>query len=68
MANKCEALLRQALLMAAVEVQEDINLELAKYINERGTKKLKFRPELELKDPYNTQNLLTPVSSQGLDR
>lgn len=68
MAQKSETLLRQALLKAGVDVPADINLEMAKYANERGTKKLKFRPELEFQDPFNNQNLITPVSSQGLNR
>lgn len=68
MANKAEALLRQALVKAGVEIPADINLEIAKYVNERGTKKLKFRPELEFKDPYGLQEMITPISSHGLDR
>ena len=65
MAAKSEALLRQALAGAGVEVPADINLEMAKYLNDRGAKKLKFRPEFEFKDPYNNQNLLTRVSTLG---
>jgi nitrite reductase (cytochrome c-552) len=65
MAAKAEGLLRQALAQAGVSVPADINMELAKYVNERGVKKLKFRPELEFKDPYNNQEWITPVSSMG---
>ena len=65
MASRCEALLRQALVGAGVEIPVDINLEMAKYLNERGVKKLKFRPEFEFKDPYQTQDWLTPVASMG---
>jgi nitrite reductase (cytochrome c-552) len=65
MASKCESLLRQALAQADVPVPADINLELAKYLNDRGVKKLKFRPEFEFKDPFNIQEMLTPVSTQG---
>jgi nitrite reductase (cytochrome c-552) len=65
MASKSESLLRQALAQTGVAVPADMNLEMAKYLNERGTKKLKFRPEFEFKDPYNIQELLTPVSSMG---
>ncbi len=68
MANRSETLLRQALLKAEVDLPADINLELAKYVNERGAKKLKFRPELEFKDPYDLQNMITPAASQGLNR
>lgn len=65
MAAKAEALLRQALAGAGVAVLADINLEMAKYLNDRGKKKLKFRPEFEFKDPFNNQELITPVSSMG---
>ncbi len=65
MAAKAEALLRQALAKADVAVPADINMELAKYLNDRGVKKLKFRPELEFKDPFDIQEKITPVSSQG---
>lgn len=61
MAAKSEAFLRQALSRVGVELPADIDLELPKYLNERGTKKLGFRPELEFKDPFNTQELLTPA-------
>lgn len=68
MASKCESMLRQALAKAGADVPADINLELAKYANERGVKKLKFRPEFEFKDPYNLQDYVIPASSQGLNR
>jgi nitrite reductase (cytochrome c-552) len=65
MANKSEGLLRQALAKAGVEVPININLEIAKYANERGIKKLKFRPEFEFKDPFGIQDMITPVASMG---
>jgi len=65
MASKSEALLRQALASAGVDLPADINLEMAKYLNDRGVKKLKFRPELEFTDPFQIQEWLTPVSTQG---
>ena len=51
-ALKAEALLRQALAKAGVEVPAKIDLELPKYLNNRGAKKLMFKPQQELKDPY----------------
>lgn len=54
-AGKAEALLRQALTKAGVEVPVKVDLELPKYLNNRGVKKLMFRPEQELKDPYGPQ-------------
>ena len=65
MAQKAESLLRQALTQAEVELPEDIELEMAKYLNDRGTKKLQFRPELEIADPFGTQEMITPMKSQG---
>ncbi|UFS72876.1 ammonia-forming cytochrome c nitrite reductase subunit c552 [Geomonas sp. RF6] len=49
--GKAEALLRQALTKAGVEVPIKVDLELAKYLNNRGAKKLMFRPQDEIKDP-----------------
>ena len=54
-AGKAEALLRQALTKAGVEVPVKVDLELPKYLNNRGVKKLMFKPEQELKDPYGPQ-------------
>ena len=65
-AGKCENLLRQALTKAGVDIPADINLEISKYINERGKKKLKFRPEMEFKDPFGNQDMITPAASQGI--
>ena len=50
-AAQADALLRQCLAKAGVAVPKKINLELPKYLNNRGGKKLKFKPELHLKDP-----------------
>ncbi|MBI5521051.1 MAG: ammonia-forming cytochrome c nitrite reductase subunit c552 [Desulfarculus sp.] len=65
MANKAESLLRQAMTKAGIDVPVNINLEMAKYLNDRGVKKLKFRPELEFKDPYGIQEMITPAASLG---
>lgn len=51
-AGKAEGLLRQALAKAGVSVPAKIDLELAKYVNNRGAKKLMFKPEHEIKDPF----------------
>ncbi len=55
-ATKAEALLRQALAQAGVRVPAKVDLELAKYLNNRGAAKLKFRKDLELPDPSGVQN------------
>ncbi|QSV47063.1 ammonia-forming cytochrome c nitrite reductase subunit c552 [Geobacter benzoatilyticus] len=50
-AGKADGLLRQALAGAGVNVPATVDLELAKYVNNRGAKKLMFKPEHEIKDP-----------------
>jgi nitrite reductase (cytochrome c-552) len=54
-ATKAEALLRQALAKAGVDVPLTVNLELNKYLDQRGEQKLKFDPKVEIKDPYGVQ-------------
>jgi nitrite reductase (cytochrome c-552) len=51
-AGKTEGLLRQALTKAGVTVPVKVELELDKYLNNRGIKKLMFKPEHEIKDPF----------------
>jgi nitrite reductase (cytochrome c-552) len=50
-AGKAEGLLRQALAQRGIAVPVAINLELNKYTNKRGTKKLMFKPDHEIQDP-----------------
>lgn len=64
-AGKAEALLRQALAKAGVEVPIKVDLELHKYLDNRGEKKLKGRPELEIKDPTNIQARFQAMSTAG---
>ena len=52
-AGKAEGLLRQALTKAGVSVPVKVDLELPKYLNNRGAKKLMFKPQHENKDPYS---------------
>jgi len=54
-AGKSEALLRQALAKAGVDLPVKIDLEMNKYIEGRGEKKLKFNPAMEIKDPFGVQ-------------
>ncbi|RNC65246.1 MAG: ammonia-forming cytochrome c nitrite reductase subunit c552 [Desulfuromonadales bacterium] len=54
-ATKAEALLRQALAKAGVDVPLTVNLELNKYLEQRGEHKLNFDPKVEIKDPYGVQ-------------
>jgi nitrite reductase (cytochrome c-552) len=60
-AGKAEALLRQALAKAGVDVPIMVDLELNKYLLTRGSKKLNFNPKVEIKDPYGIQGKLVEV-------
>ncbi|MBN1496188.1 MAG: ammonia-forming cytochrome c nitrite reductase subunit c552 [Spirochaetes bacterium] len=64
-ANRAGALLRQALAKAGIDAPADMNLELAKYLNNRGEKKLNFRREQELRDPFDTERYFTPETAKG---
>lgn len=50
-AAKAQTLLRQLLAKAGIEAPAQVDLELAKYLNNRGVKKLMFKPQHEIKDP-----------------
>ncbi len=65
-ASKAEALLRQALTQAGIQIPESVNLELARYLNGRGALKLDFKPGHEFKDPYGTQDKLLPRGARGI--
>lgn len=54
-AGKSEALLRQMLAQAGVAVPATIDLELKKYVDERGEKRLMGKPEQEIKDLFGIQ-------------
>ncbi|HEX9024816.1 MAG TPA: ammonia-forming cytochrome c nitrite reductase subunit c552 [Geobacteraceae bacterium] len=54
-ATKAEALLREALAQAGVNVPIKVDLELNKYLDQRGAKKLRFDPKMEFKDPTGVQ-------------
>jgi nitrite reductase (cytochrome c-552) len=54
-AGKAEAFLRQSLAKAGVDVPVKVDLELSKYLEARGEKKLKFDPKVEIKDPFGLQ-------------
>jgi len=54
--TRAEAYLRQALAQAGVEVPLKVDLEIMKYVDERGEKKLRFDPNLEFKDPMGIQD------------
>jgi len=57
-AGKAEGLLRQALAKAGIDTPVTVNLELDKYLDGRGKKKLVFNKKMELKDPYGVQDRL----------
>ncbi len=53
--SRAEAYLRQALGEAGVHVPLKVDLEILKYVDQRGEQKLRFDPQLEFKDPYGLQ-------------
>jgi nitrite reductase (cytochrome c-552) len=55
-AGKAEGLLRQGLVKAGVDIPVKVDLELNKYIENRGEKKLKFNKTMEIKDPFGVQD------------
>jgi nitrite reductase (cytochrome c-552) len=55
-ATKAEGLLRQALAKAGVDVPMKVDLELRKYLDNRGEKKLMANPAFEFKDPTGVQD------------
>jgi nitrite reductase (cytochrome c-552) len=55
-AGKSEALIRQALAKAGVDVPMKVDLEMNKYLTGRGEKKLNFNPKFEIKDPFGVQD------------
>ncbi len=63
--NKSEILIRQMLASGGVKAPEQVNLELSKYLNNRGKKKLMFQRNQEAKDPYGTEDIFTPVNARG---
>jgi len=54
-AGKAESLLRQALAQAGVSLPAKLDLELPKYLNARGEKKLGFDKAVEIQDPFKNQ-------------
>ena len=60
-ATKSEALLRQALTKAGVDVPLIVNLELNKYVEERGKKKLRFDQKVVINDPFGTEDKILSV-------
>ena len=55
-ATKSEGFLRQLLAKAGVDVPVKVDLEIMKYVDERGEKKIRFNPSLEFKDPMGLQD------------
>ncbi|MEI6263216.1 MAG: ammonia-forming cytochrome c nitrite reductase subunit c552, partial [Deltaproteobacteria bacterium] len=55
-ATKSEGFLRQLLAKAGVDVPVKVDLEIMKYVDARGEKKIKFNPSLEFKDPMGLQD------------
>ncbi len=54
-ASKAEGLLRQALAKTGVDVPVEIDLELEKYLTDRGETKVQFQPNQVIQDPFDVQ-------------
>ena len=54
---KSEAFLRQMLAEAGVNEPAKVPLEMPKYLDDRGGKKLKGEPVIEMKDAMNLQDM-----------
>jgi nitrite reductase (cytochrome c-552) len=54
---KSEAFLRQILAKAGIDEPMKVPLEMTKYLDDRGGKKLKGEPAIEIKDPMNLQDM-----------
>lgn len=65
-AGRSEIILRKSMADAGIKINENVKLELAKYLQNRGKHKRNFSPEQELKDPYGTQNYFTSADAKGL--
>ena len=55
-AATAQGYLRQLLTKAGVDVPIKVDLEIMKYVDQRGEKKLRFDPALEFKDPMGLQD------------
>ena len=61
-ATKAEALLRQQLTKAGVDVPMVVNLELNKYLDKRGKNKLRYNPDVIIQDPFGTEEKLLTIT------
>ena len=63
-AGKSESLLRQMLAGGGVKLDEKIDLELAKYLENRGVKKLGFKKSQQINDPFGIQDYFSDDPSE----
>jgi nitrite reductase (cytochrome c-552) len=56
-AVKSEGFLRQILAKVGTDTAMKVELDMAKYLDDRGGKKLKGEPAIEIKDPMNLQDM-----------
>lgn len=54
--SRAEAYLRQALTKAGIDVPINVDLEIMKYVDQRGEKGIRFNPDLEFRDPTGLQD------------
>jgi nitrite reductase (cytochrome c-552) len=61
-AEKSGGLLRQALAQAGINMPITVNLEINKYLDERGKRELKSDPNVIIQDPFGTEEKLLTVT------
>jgi nitrite reductase (cytochrome c-552) len=66
--GKCESLLRQLLAGANMNPGLEVALDLGRYMQDRGQKKLNFIAGQEFADPFGIQNRLLSDQAKGLGR
>ena len=65
--QRCDAILRELCAQRGVEVPDEIDLQLGKYLTVRGSKKLGFVKSQLFVDTYPTHSSLWPDNSKALD-
>ena len=60
-AGRAEGLLRQTLALKGIQAPEKPALNLSTYLNGRGMKKLMFKKDQQVKDPYNLQGIFSEM-------
>lgn len=63
---RADQLLREILARKGVEAPAEVDLQLLTYLQDRGVRKLEFKPEQEFKDPRGVTERLWPNNLEAL--